>query len=761
MRVELPNGKIAEFPDTMTREQIQAVLAKQFGSPQKEAAPAISRRSSRLERKERRETEREQKLAQIAETNPMLSEEIGGMSPGKSLLLGAGGGFNELLAGAGITDIDEAERANFKALTDTNTAAAAGRFLGQAAPFAGAGGLVAGAMRGAPLLARVGAQGAIGATEGGLVAKGTGGKVKDIVMGATIGGVVGGAAEAVAPFIVRAARKLFTKVKGKPPAGAVIDDAGMPTPELKEALEESGESFDNLVAQAKQSAERARPTEITEQVVKGGRVGDAAAAARTIEADPARVAAAERLGVEAPIGVLTKDQATQELTGALAAIPDTQASTALDSFTGQLGRRADAFVEELGGATDRALVDGKLLDNMQSDISRIKAVEDQLYDRIRASIGDEEVIDAGAIKNLIAARGRTRQGVKNLSKVERDVYKMIKKGKKGEKGKLTYGQLNDMISDIGAAIGRETDAYSTVQSSKLSDMYSKLSSLRESVAGDFGQREALLKAKKIGAQRFGLQAATKAIYGKDLNRSIFPRIDTVIKRLDRGSVREFEAMMDLVPPKHRGPIAATMLNTALTGGRDASLGVNSGQFAKWYRNIERSPTAMKSLEKYVGAEGMARFDDIAQLAKGVAGVNRGRVRTGVQSEVMKKLDDINGITGKLYSAAQKIELMPGGNIVGKPVTAAANIAKTFTLEKTPAVEAADNILNSAAFKNAVISAKRSGIDSSAYKAASAKLKKTAAYKTYVRSLDETAAGSIAAAGLVPWLVSQDNAESNN
>lgn len=747
IEVELPNGDIVEFPDSMSKEDIQAVLYRHFSSAESQAP---SSDGQKLSRRQKREVPTERELAQqrLEQENPYLAQMIADMNPFEKALVGAGGGFNQLLAGMGLTEIGEDERKTFSALTDTSGAALAGQITSQAAPFAGAGLLAGSALKTAPLVARGAAQGAIGAAEGNIIARGTGGDTGDVVAGTVIGGALGPIAEVAGPAINRAARSLVQKIKGGPPSGVLIDDAGRPTRELQSALDQSGKTFDELVSEATQGGS-------IESVVSAGRSGRKGAEIRAVEdvagtVNPETMAASERLGLgDAPLAVVTDDAATQELGGIMAAIPASESSIKLNAYVEEFGRRADSLVEELGGSLDRGFVDQDLLTKMQSDIGRIKAVENVLYDRIRSEIGGDTIVNAKPLKNLLSARARTLGGRKNLSKVEKDVLDRV------EDGRITYASLDDIISNVGAAIGKDTDEYSTVQSAKLADMYSNLSKMREGVAETFGQKNNLQRAKKIGAARFGLQEASTSLFGKNLNKSVFPMIDRSVKGLERGNVREFRATMELIPEKFRKPVAATMLNTALSGGQGQKAGINSGQFSAWYSGLSKNETAMNELTKYVGSDAMKRLEDVAKVAKGVAGVTSSRVKTGVASESLKRLNDIDGLVGKIYGAARKAQYVP---FAGSAAAAIGNTARLLSFEKTPAIDAAQSIMGSDKFGAAVREAAKNGVQSRRFKRLDSQLKRTPEYKNYIRLVNDDSKSRIAAMGLIPWIASQEDEE---
>ena len=756
-KVKAPDGSVitVRAPDTATQEQVFKFAKMQFekrAQPQQEAAPTTRTPSGLMGRSQAiaqsRSEERERYLTELEQTNPFQAKALREMNPFERALIGVGAGFMDVARGVGLADQPEGiEAQSIEQIGESGGSFGVGRVVGQAAPFlplslgAGAATATGG------IAAKAGGQAAVGALEGGLIARGTGGDTEDILAGAAIGGAIGGGAEVVAPYISRAARALVRKVRGERAAGNLIDDAGRPTPELQRALDDSGQSFDDLV----QEAERQQKADTVGDVVAAGRRESPESAAQSIEVSPQRLEAAERLGLgePAPVSVLTEDQATQELAGALAAVQGSRSSSALDAFTEEFGRRADKYIEDIGGSIDRGAVSDQLLDNIQSDISRIKALENRLYEPIDEAIGRGTQVEdyAAALQNRLSAKARNSGGIKRLPRHEREMLEML-----NSKEGMTYQNLVDKMNDIGSAAYRKTSTYDDIDTASLKRMYGDLMKVRDEAAEVFGVGDKMKRAKALGQSRFAMQESSDALFGKDLNKSIFPKIDTAVKGIEKGRVREFVAAMESIPEKHRKSVAASMLNTAMTGGRDQSLGVNAGQFAKWYRNLERQPTAMNALRKYVGDEAVDRLDDFAELAKGVAGVTKGRVRTGITSETLKRLDDVDGVAGKLYSAAQRVREAP---VVGRAAAAASNAAKMFTLDKTPAVEAADQVLGSTVFRRAVIEAAKNGTSGRKFRQLNASLKASPAYRKYINQLDKTTQSQIASSGLIAWLASED------
>jgi hypothetical protein len=714
-------------------------------------AQAYAAQQSQSVNAKQSEIDRDAKLAELEKTNPFQAKALREMGSVEAAAINIGAGLTDIWAGLPFTKNKSDEIRAIEAQTElTNPKASiVGRAVGQTLPV-----LPLSVIASAPasIAGRVVGQSAAGAAQGGLIAKGTGGNEAEVLKSAIAGGLIGGGLEALIPVVRRAGGALAARL-GDTSAGALLDDLGRPTARFNRLLQQNNTTFADFVASAADDS-GADVAKVFANAAETNQAADIAESVAVAAPSARRAQAARELGLDAdavPLGVMSENRATQELYGALAARPASTASTVFDSFTEGLSQKADDLISGMGGSIDRGAMSSEVIGGMQDAIKKIRREEDLLYGQIRQNIGADLIVNAKPLKNLLSSRARTRRGIENLSKAERDIFKLVKDGK------MSYANLDDAIADIGAAIGRETDVYSNVRLSVLNDLYGKLSDLRIGVAGQFGLKDQLLEAKKIGAKRFALQDATKTLAGDNLTGSIFPQIDGAIAKLSAGEVNDFRAKMELIPPEYRQKVLATSLNRALTGGRDSSRQLDATQYAKWYRNLTRAPAgsesaAYKSLKQFAPPEAVRRLDNIYELAQGVSSVKANRIRTGIQLDTYKRLDQTADLAAKLYSLADKYQTVPG---VGSSATFAGNVAKLFAKERTPAVDAVDQMINSKAFKDAIINAARSGTGSSSYRAAAARLKSSDQYKVFLRQLDKNDVTAITASGLVPWLTKDE------
>lgn len=193
-----------------------------------------------------------------------LAKDIG---PLQAFLIGVGEGFHDIGVGLNIADpLDPVEKAGMKALHEERPiATGAGQIVGQAAPFAPAG-IAAAAPR--AVAGRMIGGAALGATEGGVVARGTD---ENVVTGALIGAGAGAAGEVLFPIVGRVGRKLYEKVFRRAPEGAMLDALGRPTQELQQALDAAGLSYEDLTQDAAQLISRQPVGAVPEQVARAAR----------------------------------------------------------------------------------------------------------------------------------------------------------------------------------------------------------------------------------------------------------------------------------------------------------------------------------------------------------------------------------------------------------------------------------------------------------------------------------------------------------
>jgi hypothetical protein len=267
----------------------------------------------------------------------------------------AGRGLTNVGRGFGLAEQEpEGVKKPLSALNEGEIIGDVGQAVGEAAPFVPAY-MATGGMGLAP---RVLASGAIGATEGGTVARGRGGTREEISQSAGIGGALASTSELLFGVLGRIGSRLFRQI-GKRQRGPLITPDGKPSKEFQQVLEETGTSFDDLVGQAQDFIARAPDG--------------------TNPAQAARKARFDSLGIPATKGDITQDFGQQALESRLVTSMDDSAAP-LRSLrrqqSNEFQKAVDGLISDLG-MPDEAGISVKTA--LTAEKSVRKAEKNRLY----------------------------------------------------------------------------------------------------------------------------------------------------------------------------------------------------------------------------------------------------------------------------------------------------------------------------------------------------------------------------------------------
>lgn len=183
-------------------------------------------------------------LTQLAVDTPWLEK----------LAVATGKGFYNIGRGLGLVDAPgDTEQKGYEALAaESPKTTMAGEIIGETAPFL----LPTVAAAKIPAIgARAASMAGIGAAQSGLASAGRGESGGTQLASAGLGGALAGGLELAFPHIGRIGGAIIRRVSGRPPAGALIDDAGRLSPEMLDALKKIGMTEDEFTAQVTAAAQ--------------------------------------------------------------------------------------------------------------------------------------------------------------------------------------------------------------------------------------------------------------------------------------------------------------------------------------------------------------------------------------------------------------------------------------------------------------------------------------------------------------------------
>jgi hypothetical protein len=509
-------------------------------------------------------------IASFVETiTPDYAKNIG--AP-EAFLIGAGKGFTTVGRGLGLIEpADETERAAMAALKEERPyTTGAGELVGEAAPFIplgmGAGGIASQA-------GRVAATGAAGALEGGIIGKG---EEVGAAPSAVLGGTFAMGAEMLFPVIGRLGRRVFQKVTGAAPKGAMLDIAGKPTAELQDALNKAGVSFDDLAQEAVETISRQKPGADPEQVARKALFAE--------EGIPATTGEVTR-GFEQ----LTKEQRLLESPGEAAADPlrafKLQQSEAIKE---RLRPMHAPGKEETGQLVQDALVGRKTM---------LRTQKNELYKEFADSVGDAENIPM-FVDNIAESLPDTRtmerlgildeKGVKELDSwlmrfgVKDPTPEMIEKGFQPEL--LSVGNFDDFRMGLNQ-ISKNSDAIKVAVTPLKQALDIEADSLAETLAtkGVASEIIAPLKQARKTVRQLKTEFSPQAVAGQltGLKKDGFTQLTEASKVYDKLLQRSapIENVRRVIASLRRSPdgesAIASLQSSTLLDLIDAGFGTES------------------------------------------------------------------------------------------------------------------------------------------------------------------------------------------
>ncbi len=418
-----------------------------------------------------------------------LAQETG---PGEAALVGMGRGFATILRGLGLMEKeDPATTQSINMLKEEHPiATGAGEIAGEAAPFIIPGMGVSGL---ATIPARVMGAAALGSAEAGLIAKGSGENVSETFKTAGIGGAFAGTLELALPIIGRIGGKLIRRVLKKDPTVQILDAGGNPSLELREALEKSGLTMEDISSEAR-------------RLMETGDIVDNTAVLRK-EFLESHGLIPTRAQVT---GSATDFQRQQELYK-----KSNKVRFAIEGQEEALGRGFDNAITMTGGSSNKS--NSPVFDFIADRSIEQDAAVSAAYKQARELAADQKIIKVDNLVSRIKTIAGSDRATGGLASAARDILK--------EKGVLMKGKLKN-IGRIDATVAEQIRIDLNALYKSLTPFgRSKLRVLKDAIDLDVGEA--------VGEDVFLNARAAKAKFEKELSRAKINKFDNRKKNLVR------------------------------------------------------------------------------------------------------------------------------------------------------------------------------------------------------------------------------------
>jgi hypothetical protein len=493
--------------------------------------------------------------------------------------------------------------------------------------------------------------------------------------------------------------------------------SSVPTPNLPEV---SG--YQSPYAAAKAEAPRATaaapsvgmtPDEIAiaaKRAADGGLGANRALETLAAEARPnaKTVDAAKALGFEDYLQVdhVTTSQSTRQLHQVLKSIPGSMLKQAEGIKLGQVAEGANSIIKKLGGTEDLSTLNKNVGEHLEAARSALKNAAKKLYDEVDAAIPKETPISVSNFKAYIDQRIKELGGEVGLEPGEKRAIAQLSIGA-GDKP--TYGALDSLRKQINAVKFGQTGGFADTSDYIREGLLKALRKDQAAAAKAAGVGDKWELAQATAAQKLSLQQDITTLFGKTLDKAFTNKLVTAVNAIEKGDASQIAKLISLIPKDMRQDVVASGLHTAF-GKSAARNSISFGEFSKWYEHLLKNKQAYHAIMSNLPPEARKQLSNLYRVSKGISlstreAITTGRLTTGMEviKERMAQADNllstIYGIAkrsavGSLMEAVTTPLGLPGAGI-------AAAVASALTKGKTPALQAADALLASPEFEQAV------------------------------------------------------------
>lgn len=482
------------------------------------------------------------------------------------------------------------------------------------------------------------------------------------------------------------------------PAGMAPPTAGMVPPSAGEAIEDvaaqiGSEEMINLAQKA---------------VSRGpGSSKARAQLAEMAKTNPEAKAAADRLGLELPVDVLSDNSQLKEVVGLTRAQIGSEAKQAWNETVQAASDRAHAAMDELDAVTDISQVSADIfnrLDNAQSSLGRQAS---DLRQEVTNAVDVRGRVDATGIKSWLQTRiddlGGGKEGIAALSPEEKRLWGIV------SKGQPTYAMLNEQRDLIGQALEKGTGPWSNTNMKRLKDIYGSLAGdqinfIEASAGKEIADKQRA--ANTLFKQMYDGREQMERIFTKDLSGSLAPLMQRAITQGTKGNVQTLKTLVNIIPEDMRGKVLTSALFKAAKATDETFSFTN---FANIYRDLRANGEVYKELAKAVGPEGDKLLTDLYAVSRRLSDADKAISRTGASTQLQllnseRLLSRILMASGGAAGAGLIGSLLggPGAAIIGAGLAAAApEIAQR--VGKTNA-QKLHNLISSEPFRDLTVSA---------------------------------------------------------
>lgn len=390
--------------------------------------------------------------------------------------------------------------------------------------------------------------------------------------------------------------------------------------------------------------------------------------AQLAKVNPEALAAAQELGIEVPIDVLSDNPQMKAIVGTSRGIAGSEAEAGWRTQQAQFVQQADDLMDRIGANKSLSEVSDDVKAALKKTRDEMDSFTEQSYERINELIPKTTVIsgkEAPGLPNLKRLLDDTLKevgGTEAMTAQERSLYNMVKNET------MTYGRFVREKRDIRAALSGKQNAYGSLDSKILSDLYNALTldqlNAVEQLAGTVAKDD-LLAANAMYAKQKSLERTIVDAFGKDTEGSIAGLIRQSITKTGKGSSEALTKLLKVVPQDLQKNTLLTAISDLATETRAEFGGQFSfAKFRSLYDGIQKEKPLMAQIEGVIGPEAVKALKGLHEISKRVTEARALVSSTGKANQALIQELRAQTLTDRILNPATGAAI--GASIGGAP-----------------------------------------------------------------------------------------------
>ncbi len=520
----------------------------------------------------------------------------------------------------------------------------------------------------------------VGLRAAGVGAKGLAGA--EIAQGAAYGAgeanenrLLGAAAGAGATF---AGQKLAGAIASRfatPEVQAVVEQVAQETGAPREVVEQTiAEAVENAAGrQLAQPVTEEAATEfgaLAQQAVGKGRSAKRAQEQLAIVAqvNPEAKAAAERLGIEVPLDVLSDDVRMMTTTGLARSQIGSEAQGTWQQSVANAVQRSDETLNEIGATRDLAQVSDDVRARLERNIGDFEAQASILRGEVDDAINVRDRVDATNLQQALAETINDLGGIAEAKQAftaeEKKLLAMLGEGEQANRP--TYAYLNQVRDQIGRALNKGQGPWVDAPTALLKKYYGALAKDQLAYVESVGGKELADKMRgsnELFTQMFRSRETMQSIFGQKLERDIGGLINRTITGAAKGDAQNLRTLLKAVPDDMKPRVLLSgLMSQAERNSRGGGFSFND--YAKLYRGIRQNAPIYKQIVDIVGPKQAQILQDLYVISNRMAQAEAKIVRTGASNQPILNALKAESLVSKTVEATKRVGGRGAGAIAG-------------------------------------------------------------------------------------------------